>query len=394
MESISTFLEGVKAGYSDRFDLMFQAMGIEDVCDIRDMSEARLVQLRLVLRKGGAKAIQLDRINDAMDKLRVRKMPTKRPKSATAKVPLHIYTPCVASDRRPRPPVQQRRPRSAPPSRRTPPQQQQEKLVKVPEAPPVVMQRCSSGWQPREESRRRNWERLVATPRKTCVTEESRPASPTRTVRVSKQQSGDYPYAWELDEDRKKVWERLWKNRKEKETTRHRSLSPRPFVSPGPTATTPPIATKTNAVATAEKVVVFQQNGSWRWAVPQSRRGVWDRLLARPEKKVPTKPLLPNNKKQRMVSIEKISQDAREQIGLFKPLRVNGEHVHARMDRERFDSERQSSQRFVRVQPPPPRRFPLDVLLKTWTLEQIQATVKRKMEIVVSESPAPANEEA
>lgn len=409
-KGIDAWLERVKAGYGARFVLMFQAMGIEDLDDVRDMSEARLVQLRLVLRKGGAKPIQLDRINDAMDKIRLGVPPHKcvammprrpasasrrgrRPRSARphrrTQQPSDTEPPAARLLVLPAKKITRpQRPQSAPASGRNVVEQEvteQSGEQRVKEAPPIVMQRSASGgWEPRDDSRREVLSRLVRHKQTDGSNAKSaaEARAPSKPLRVAKNATGDFPYAWELTSERKKVWDRLLRPDTARQRKKRRSTSPRPFVSPGPnsrTSRTISAAGAQETVKAEEPFVVEKRGNSWAWAIDDRRRDVWDRLLALPRTKSKRhESKSTTSRPAKVVSVQRIQLAAQNQTGLFKPLRVNGEHVSAREVRERVERERRSSRRFqyVNARPPPaPRKFPLDVLLKSWTIEQIRDKV-------------------
>lgn len=420
-EGIDAWLERVKAGYATRFVLMFQAMGIEDLDDVRDMSEARLVQLRLVLRKGGAKPIQLDRINDAMDKVRLGVPPRKcvtmtprRPASAprrgrrprSARPQRRTQPPSAADPPVARllvPPATKKitRPQSAPASGRSVEQAvtEQSGEQRVKEAPPIVMQRSASGgWEPRDDNRRETLSRLVRHKQTdgSAAKSAAEVRAPSKPLRVAKSAAGDFPYAWQLTDERQKVWDRLLRADTTRQRKKRRAPSLRPFISPGLTLRNIRAEVAHESVKAEQPFVVEKRGSAWAWAIDDRRRDVWDRLLALPRSKSKRHESKgATSRPTKVVSVQRIQLAAQNQTGLFKPLRVNGEHVSAREVRERAERERRSSRRFhyVNARPPPaPRKFPLDVLLKSWTIEQIRDKVAQAHRRLSSSAAATVDE--
>ena len=417
-QKIRTWLESVKAGFGSRYEVMFQAMGIEDVDDVRAMSENRMIQLRMVLKQGGVKPVQLDRLVDAVSKVRgekkrpqrpTRGRPKQRPQSATPRRKIIVPTQSPQQQRK-------QRPRSAPAARRvvdellaggpTPKKKgprpwrpaaggnldalHEELRQKYKASPPLAMQRIDGSWTVKDETRQETWDRLTS--KKTPRPQSASAVERKKSLRISRTSEGDsFPYSWGLDDDRRKIWDRLISSPRknlEKPHKEEETGTQAPFVPPnkayktvaernrlGETTATVPKAKPIFVQKVGEVSNSYPAEISWNWNIDDNRKDAWERILKNPRSRQTKEEPQTEGKK---ISIAEIQRQARDGEGLFKPVRVNGEHVEALKARQRSDLEEKQAKRFVYVAPPTPRRFPMDVLLKTWTLDQISKHVDRE----------------
>ena len=65
--SINTWLDSIKAGWSDRFGHAFQQIGVDDVSDLPDVDDKLKAELKEELVKDGAKSMHLKKIFEAVD---------------------------------------------------------------------------------------------------------------------------------------------------------------------------------------------------------------------------------------------------------------------------------------------------------------------------------------
>ncbi|KAL1520128.1 hypothetical protein AB1Y20_023600 [Prymnesium parvum] len=64
--SLHRWLEAIKPGYGSRFSAAFEAVGIEDECDFRDVDDELMAAIEAELRSKGAKLLQLQRLRRAL----------------------------------------------------------------------------------------------------------------------------------------------------------------------------------------------------------------------------------------------------------------------------------------------------------------------------------------
>ena len=66
LEPIEHWLDGIKAGFAEKFYWLFSGMGIEDTEDLRLMKAHRVAAMREDLVLEGCKPVTLDRLMDAV----------------------------------------------------------------------------------------------------------------------------------------------------------------------------------------------------------------------------------------------------------------------------------------------------------------------------------------
>ena len=74
--SISEWLDGIKAGYGDRFTASIVAIGCEDQDDIANIGPEEFVELDSNLLRAGAKTMHLKNIKTAISSLSTAAMAT------------------------------------------------------------------------------------------------------------------------------------------------------------------------------------------------------------------------------------------------------------------------------------------------------------------------------
>ncbi|KAH8068705.1 hypothetical protein JL721_6567 [Aureococcus anophagefferens] len=315
LEPIEHWLDGIKAGFAEKFYWLFSGMGIEDTEDLRLMKAHRVAAMREDLVLEGCKPVTLDRL---MDAVKAARRPPRRPGRRKKKV--------------------RQSNRDARGAARDP----EEPSIHVPVAPPVVVQRGATGWEAADEERQKRLDRLV---RRRSLPEQPRAPSP-RTLVVEKGDGGNW--AFRVDEDRAKIWERMMH-------------SPRAARGPEP----PPEPARPASAGPTRRLHVEKVRGAWTWHLDDSRkkrpqrRG--DELASprrdrRPSKSygedtaagvrsdLKGKPRVSADDKPR-VSADDVGRRWKEGAGLYKPLRVNGVHVDALAEEEREEQERLNSNR-------------------------------------------------
>ena len=65
-DDIRAWLDGIKQGWAARFASAFEAVGVEDACDLVGLSDDVAAELMKELSAHGAKALHVQRINDAI----------------------------------------------------------------------------------------------------------------------------------------------------------------------------------------------------------------------------------------------------------------------------------------------------------------------------------------
>ena len=66
VQSITEWLQEIKAGYSERFAACFDEVGFEDTADVGGIPAAEMAELEEALRKAGAKTAHMRNINTAV----------------------------------------------------------------------------------------------------------------------------------------------------------------------------------------------------------------------------------------------------------------------------------------------------------------------------------------
>ncbi|KAH8046530.1 hypothetical protein JL722_13589 [Aureococcus anophagefferens] len=181
LEPIEHWLDGIKAGFAEKFYWLFSGMGIEDTEDLRLMKAHRVAAMREDLVLEGCKPVTLDRL---MDAVKAARRPPRRPGRRKKKV----------------------RQSTAAPSPRT-----------------LVVEKGDGGnWAFRvDEDRAKIWERMMHSPRARGPEpppEPARPRAGRRRLHVEKVRGA---WTWHLDDSRKKRWQRIMRRRPRVRKTFH-----------------------------------------------------------------------------------------------------------------------------------------------------------------------------